>query len=99
MSVDVFLIGKNKNNYSTLKLIYYFKIKLNINYVLTSYKNFIITDWERPKPNSSTGPPMTRKSSSASSPRDSGTPRNQNNREMTTVSVYSRIYQHLILLN
>ena len=30
---------------------------------------------------------MTRKSSSASSPRDSGTPRNQNNREMTTVSV------------
>ena len=54
---------------------------------LNNCNTFIIIDWERPKPNSSTGPPMTRKSSSASSPRDSGTPRNQNNREMTTVSV------------
>ena len=52
-----------------------------------SYEFCSFLDWERPKPNSSTGPPMTRKSSSASSPRESGTPRNQNNREMTTVSV------------
>ena len=56
-----------------------------INYSIYS----LVEDWERPKPNSSTGPPMTRKSSSASSPRESGTPRNQNNREMTTVSVCS----------
>ena len=56
-------------------------------------------DWERPKPNSSTGPPTTRKSSSASSPRESGTPRNQNNREMSTVSVrYSILFKAVVKL-
>ena len=48
---------------------------------------FVFTDWERPKPNSATMPAATAKSSSASSPRDAGTPRSQNNREMSSVSV------------
>ena len=47
---------------------------------------FGFPDWERPKPNSATMPAATAKSSSASSPRD-GTPRSQNNREMSSVSV------------
>ena len=60
---------------------------MHLFFYIEKYINLDLKDWERPKPNSSTGPPTTRKSSSASSPRESGTPRNQNNREMSTVSV------------
>ena len=49
---------------------------------------FVFADWERPKPNSATMPAATAKSSSASSPREAGTPRSQNNREMSSVSVF-----------
>ena len=60
---------------------------------------FVFADWERPKPNSATMPAATAKSSSASSPRDAGTPRSQNNREMSSVSVLViQIAKELVIL-